>query len=105
MIERQISRGAVEAAAIALSIEESIDTVTSETVMIAYRKTLRGAHPDSTVTEVVDAANQLHVARTAKGLLLEWIELRPDPDCSVCRGSGFIRGVGFTSRKCPRCNP
>lgn len=102
-MKKPLTRSAVEAAGIVLGIE-NIDTVTLEEMIAAYRKALRAAHPDAAegVTPI-DAANQIHAARAARGLLSEWIANRPDPGCPLCGGSGFTRGSAFNPRPCPRC--
>jgi hypothetical protein len=100
--EKEITRGGAEAAATVLKIEESIDTVTIETVKAAYRQALRDVHPDGG-SLASNAGDLIFAARKAKELLQVWIELRPDPACLLCNGTGHIKGSAFASRPCPRC--
>lgn len=113
MLEKKLTRSAVEAAAEVLGLKPTdIDTVTLDEVKAAYRDAIRSVHPDTagvmrTLREAAELttniSNRILAAKKAKDLLQEWIEMRPDPACSVCGGSGYIRGSGFSSRECPRC--
>lgn len=100
-MEATLTRLAAQAAADILELQSSIDTVTQTEVRLAYRNLLRAAHPDTGMTS--NAADAISTLQASRDTLLRWVAERPDPRCTFCGGSGFIKGVMFSHVACPRC--
>jgi hypothetical protein len=101
--DMKLTRTDVESAAQYLGIEVGIDAVTLAEVRAAFATALRNAHPDTSGKTAFDAADVIATLRAARDMLTEWVSRRPDPNCRLCSGSGHVRGIGFSSRPCPRC--
>ncbi len=103
----KLTRADAESAAQNMGIETSIDAVTLTEVRAAFAKALRAAHPDTAEAGKYPvsseyAADTIATIRAARDMLMEWVTGRPNPNCSLCKGTGHYR-TAFSSRPCPRC--
>lgn len=105
----KLTRSDVESAAQHLGIKTDIDAVTLAEVRLAFSKGIHAAHPDTSGTSAFEAVDKIATLRAARDMLAAWVNERPNPDCPLCKGSGFTRPLlqskGFSSRPCPRCSP
>lgn len=94
----------VEAAAGVLGFRGNVtELFSAELVKAAYREKLREHHPD-TGGPVMAAPDRIAMLKQAKDVLLRWIAERPDPGCTLCRGTKVIPSGAFGTRPCPKCN-
>ncbi|HET6455340.1 MAG TPA: hypothetical protein VFI02_13130 [Armatimonadota bacterium] len=100
------NRQDAQAAADTLGIPLDLDDITIREVTKRFRAIAREVHPDASGNYDLGPALVLSRAIDAKKVLVRWIEATTaDPECPLCKGSGFVRsGRLWSSAPCPRCS-
>lgn len=81
----------------------SLQGITREGVIQAWRGVMRDNHPDVSRVDHAAAAERIKEAADSRQILLRWLEQQPKEDCQTCGGSGSVRSGLFSSKPCPKC--